>query len=131
MLITIQDTSKKRPTYKEWYEKIHRSPAICTVTYQEQVLLKEESNKDLIAQYANYNYPYTYTVERFEGNIRTIKKQKTLLYTEAILNEFKMQKEVIKRAPTWIFDSAFDTTLNPFLHVNIYYFLISDWSERK
>jgi hypothetical protein len=63
--------------------------------------------------------------------MRTAKKQKTILYTEAILNEFKIQNEVIKRAPTWIIDIAFDTTLNPFLHVSIYYFLISDWSERK
>jgi hypothetical protein len=99
------------------------------------VLLRGESNEgyneDLIAQYYNDNYPYTYTLETFEGYIRTIKKQKTVLYTESILNEFKIQNEVIKRAPTWIFDSAFDTTLNPFLHVSIYYFLILDWSERK
>jgi hypothetical protein len=95
------------------------------------VPLKGELNKDLRDQHAYGNYPYTYTSEKFEGHICTAKKQKTVLYTEAILNQLKIQKETIKRAPTWILDSAFDTTLNPYLHVSIFYFLILDWSERK
>jgi hypothetical protein len=119
----------KSPTYKEWYEKNHLFPTIRTVTYQELVPLEGESNEDIRDQHAEY--PYTYTSERFEGHIRTAKKQKTVSYTEAILNQLKLKKETIKRTPTWIFDSAFDTMLNPFLHVSIYYFLISDWSERK
>jgi hypothetical protein len=121
----------KGQTYKEWNDKITRSPSSCTVTYQQQVLLREESNEYLRAQFAYDNYPYTYTEERFEGQIRTFKKQKTILYSDTLLHNLKIQKELIKRAPTWIFGSAFDTTLNPFLHVSIYYFLISDWLERK
>jgi hypothetical protein len=121
----------KSPTYEEWYKQIHQSLTNNAVTYQQHVPLRGESNEDLHAQFATGNYPYIKTSEQFEGHIRTFKKQKTVLYTEAILNEFKIQNELIKRAHTWIFDSAFDTTLNPFLHVSIYYFLISEWSERK
>jgi hypothetical protein len=117
------------PTYEEWYEKIHRSLSICTVTYQEQ-LPKGEDDYELFNILSYGNNPYICTSERFEGHIRTYKKQKTIFYTQAIFNEFKTQKEVIKQAPSSIFDSDFDTTLNPYLHVSIYYFLILNWSER-
>jgi hypothetical protein len=101
----------KSPTYEEWYEKIHRPLTINTVTDQQQVPLRGESNEELHAQFASGNYPYIKTLEQLKGHIRTFKKQKTVLYTEAILNKFKIQNEVIKRAPTWIFNSAFDTKL--------------------
>jgi hypothetical protein len=93
--------------------------------------LTGESNEALLAQWANSVYPYTHTTEEFDGHIRTFKKQRIVLDIEDSITGFKIQKEVIKRAPKWIIDSAFDTTLNPFLHVGIYYFLISEWSERK
>jgi hypothetical protein len=65
------------------------------------------------------------------GSRRGIKKQKTVHSTEGIFNDLKIQKEVTKRATIWIFDSAFDSTLNPYLHESIYYFLTSIWFERK
>jgi hypothetical protein len=127
----------KGPTYDEWNEKTNRSPTLSTVTYQEQITLKGESyealefNEALNTQWNYGNYPFTHTYEEFEGHIRTVKKQRTVLDIEESIDRFKIQRAVIKRAPKWIFDSAFDTTLNPFLHVGIYYFLISEWSERK
>jgi hypothetical protein len=118
----------KSPTYEEWYEKIHRPPSSCTVTYQEQLTTGEDDYEFFnIRSYGNR--PYTRKSESFEGHTRTAKKQKTVFYTRAIFDVFKIQQEVLKRAPTWIFDSAFDTTLNPYLHVSIHYFLISNWSE--
>jgi hypothetical protein len=47
----------KVPTYDEWYEKINRPSILHTVTHQEQIPLRGESNEDLIAQYRNNVYP--------------------------------------------------------------------------
>jgi hypothetical protein len=61
------------------------------------------------------HHPYTVTTEKFEGHIqgptRGAKKQKTVQSTRAILNDLRIQRDVNKRASTWIFDSAFDATL--------------------
>jgi hypothetical protein len=122
----------KEPTYEEWFEKIHRCPASVKVTFQEQWPTGNiEDDHELFSRRSYGNPPYTRTCETFDGHIRTAKKQKTVLVTQSTVNDYIIQKGVIKRAPTWNIDSAFDTTLNPFLHVSIYYFLISDWSERK
>jgi hypothetical protein len=109
----------KRPTYEEWNERIQRPPSSSTVTYQEQIPLEGESNYKLFNLHSYGNRPYTRTKESFEGHIRTAKKQKTVLYSKAIFADLKIQHEVLKRAPTLIFESAFDTTLNPYLHVSI------------
>jgi hypothetical protein len=123
---------EKSPTYREWFEKIHRCPFIDKVTYQEKWPTGNiEDDHKLFSIRSNGNCPYIRTCETFDKHIRTDKKQKTVLVTQSTFNDYIVQKGVIKRAPTWIIDSAFDTTLNPFLHVSIYYFLISDWSERK
>jgi hypothetical protein len=111
-----------RPTYKEWYDKIHRTPSLLRVTYQEVWPIS--------AHNSSYGFvSYTVATEKFEGNIygtwRSSKRQKTRRGSIAgIFEDLKIQKEVTKRAPTWIFDSAFDTTLNRYLHVSIYYFII-------
>jgi hypothetical protein len=120
ILLTIQDFPKKS-NIRRVEQKIHRSPITHTVTYQEQ-LPTGEDNYELFNIQLYGNSPYIGTLESFEWHIHTYKKQKTIFYTQAIFTEFNILKEVIKRAPTWIFDSAFDSTLNPYLHVSIYYF---------
>jgi hypothetical protein len=118
-----------RPTFKEWYDKIHRTPSFLRFTYQEVWPIS--------AQNSSYgNGSYRVTTEKFEGSIhgprQGNKKQKTIRSSIAgLFDNLKIQKEVTKRAPTWIFDSAFDSTLNPFLHESIYYFLTTVWFERK
>jgi hypothetical protein len=82
------------------------------------------------------SYPYTVTTEKFEGNIqgptRGAEKQKTVKGTWAILNDLRIQQKVTKQAPTWIFESAFDATQNPYLHESIFYFFLTTiWFERK
>jgi hypothetical protein len=108
----------KSPTYEEWYEKVHPCPLIVTAKYQEQLPTgNSEDDYELFNILSNGNRPYIRTSETFDGHIRTAKKQKTVLVTQSTFVDYIVQKEVI--------------TLNPFLHVSIYYFLISDWSERK
>jgi peptidoglycan hydrolase-like protein with peptidoglycan-binding domain len=106
---------KKSPTFKEWCDKIHRISSLLRVTYQEDC----PSAHGL----AYGNVSYTVTTKKFEGSIygprRGNKKQMTVRSTVGIFNNLKIQKEVTKRAPSWKFDSAFDSTLNPYLHENI------------
>jgi hypothetical protein len=109
---------KSRPTFEEWYNNINCIPSLLRVTYQEDCQSPDNLSYGSVS--------YTVTTETFEVNIygprRGIKKQKTVHSTAGIFVDLKIQKEVTKRAPTWIFDSAFDSTLNPYLHKGIFYF---------
>jgi hypothetical protein len=110
-----------RPTFEEWYDKIHRIPSQIRVTYQEDLPTTGDVDHPVI------RHSYTVTTEEFESNIygpkRGIKKQKKVHSTRGIFFDLKIQKEVTKRAPTWIFYSAVDSILNPYLHESIFYFL--------
>jgi hypothetical protein len=122
---------KEIPTIKEWDKKIKAPIVTHKYTFEEIVPTREQDWPEFFRQRSFGNRPYTRTIEVFSGQIRTSKKKRSINFDQkSCLKEFKLRRTLSKRAPTWTIESAFDPTLNPFLHVGIYYYLTSIWIEK-
>jgi hypothetical protein len=125
---------KEIPTVKEWREKINAPGITHKYTFEEKRPTKQEELQRYYRLGSLGHRPFIRTIETFSGQIRKSKVRKVIPYSRSVIRQFNIRQALSKRAPTWTVESAFDTTLNPYVHVDIYYFLTSvwlEWPERK
>jgi hypothetical protein len=123
---------KEVPTEEEWNKKIKAPVITHKYTFKEVRPSREEISAGGLLHYNNGYFgvrPFTRTIETFLGINRISKVKKVVNGRKKSYREFKLRRDLCKRAPTWVLESAFDTTLNPFIHVEIYYYLVSIWFE--